>query len=119
MKAHFMEPLRCSRMKMKNQILCLTVLFCLSVFARSDVVDPSRRITWAAGVPGGVPIWPTAINVKNAPYNAKGDGVSDDTAAINAALVNCAAGSAVLLPAGNYFLSNTITIKKAKVLRVA
>lgn len=44
----------------------------------------------------------TWINVKNAPYNAKGDGSSDDYAAISAALSACPSGGTVYLPAGTY-----------------
>lgn len=44
------------------------------------------------------------INVRQAPYLAVGDGVADDTAAINAALAACAAagGGIVLIPPGTY-----------------
>lgn len=47
------------------------------------------------------------INVKAAPYYAKGDGVTDDTAALRAAI---AAGSKVFLPAGTYRISGTLTL---------
>lgn len=50
------------------------------------------------------------LNVKNAPYNAKGDGVSDDSVplqqAIDAAATN--PGSIVFLPRGTYFHSVAI-----------
>lgn len=47
------------------------------------------------------------INVKSAPYNAKGDGVTDDSAAIQAA-ANAAQAASVALyfPAGTYLVSN-------------
>lgn len=47
------------------------------------------------------------INVKNAPYNAKGDGVSDDSVPIQQALDAAATspGSIVFLPRGTYFHS--------------
>lgn len=46
------------------------------------------------------------FNVKTAPFNAKGDGVTDDTAAIRAALV-AGAGKVVYFPPGNnYKVSN-------------
>lgn len=52
------------------------------------------------------------INVKNAPYNAQGDGVTDDSAAIQAA-VNAASarpGSTVYFPIGTYFHSAAINV---------
>jgi hypothetical protein len=52
------------------------------------------------------------INVKGPPFNAKGDGVSDDTAALNAALAAASAGGGgtVYLPAATYRIDGQITI---------
>ena len=47
------------------------------------------------------------FNVRSAPYNAKGDGVTDDVRAIQSAIeaaVQAGPGNTVLLPAGNYYL---------------
>jgi hypothetical protein len=52
------------------------------------------------------------INVKNAPFNAVGDGTTDDTAAIQAAL-NAAAGRNVYVPAGTYRITSTLTYEPA------
>ena len=51
------------------------------------------------------------VSVKDAPYNAKGDGVTNDTAAIQAAInaVSAAGGGTVLVPAGNYRLNSGLT----------
>lgn len=49
------------------------------------------------------------INVKNAPYNAKGDGVTDDTAAIRKALSDFPNGNKIIyLPNGTYLVSNQL-----------
>ena len=51
------------------------------------------------------------VSVKDAPFNAKGDGVTNDTAAIQAAIdfVEAAGGGTVYLPAGNYIVNkNTL-----------
>lgn len=71
-----------------------------------------RQAAWQGnvGIPGGIPVYPIGINVKNAPYNAYGDGVHNDTAAIQAAVNNCSNRTAVYLPTGTYLVSNTITI---------
>ena len=84
----------------------------------SQILPDDRRIDWVAGISGGIPYYPVSINVKNAPYNAKGDGISDDTAAIKLAVANCPAGTAIYLPEGTYRLTSVILIdRKSIVLR--
>lgn len=49
------------------------------------------------------------INVKNAPYNAKGDGVTDDTEAIQQALSDYPNQNKIIyLPKGTYLVSNQL-----------
>jgi hypothetical protein len=55
-----------------------------------------------------------SINVKN--FNAVGNGIADDTAAIQAAI---AAGNDVFFPAGTYLITSNITISANRVLRFA
>ena len=51
----------------------------------------------------------TVFNVQAFPFNAAGDGIADDTGAIQAALNAAAvAGGIVLLPPGTYFVSATL-----------
>ena len=54
-------------------------------------------------------------NVKDAPYNAQGDFVTDDTAAIQAAIDAMVAsgvkGAALYIPVGAYNISDTLTIR--------
>jgi parallel beta-helix repeat protein len=50
----------------------------------------------------------TIYNVKNAPYNATGDGSTDDTTAVQAAITACGtSGGTVYFPAGTYMVNTT------------
>ena len=82
----------------------------------SDIIPAARRITWQglAGVPDGIP-HRTAIfaSVKDAPYRAVGDGVTDDTSAIQAAINACPANQVVYIPAGTYRINTRLTFNKS------
>jgi hypothetical protein len=52
------------------------------------------------------------VNAKDAAYGAVGDGVADDTAALQAALT-AAAGKTLFIPAGTYKITSTLTIPTA------
>lgn len=58
------------------------------------------------------------INVRLPPYNAKGDGQSDDTDAIQTALAaaGSAGGGVVYLPAGTYVFRRPVTMRKSGVI---
>ncbi len=75
----------------------------------TGVVPPSDLIVrhvWGDDFPS----WqsPGAVNVKDAPYNAKGDGVTDDTHAIQKAIDE---NEIVIVPAGLFRISRTIDLK--------
>lgn len=55
------------------------------------------------------------INIKD--FGAKGDGVTDDTASIQAALDACPVGGAVLIPFGQYMITDTLSVSKAISIR--
>jgi hypothetical protein len=76
--------------------------------------DPQGRVSGvtvqplSAGLPSG---W---INVKSAPYNALGNGVADDTAAIQAAInaltqTGTARGGTIYFPPGSYLCSGSLS----------
>ncbi len=53
------------------------------------------------------------VDVKQPPYGAKGDGVADDTAALQRAInENTGRGRFIYLPAGTYLISQTLTWPK-------
>lgn len=54
------------------------------------------------------PLSTTVYNVKSAPYNATGDGSTDDTTAVQAAITACGtSGGTVYFPAGTYMVNTT------------
>lgn len=59
------------------------------------------------------------INVRSPPYNATGDGVTDDTNAIQQALndVGKMGGGIVFAPEGNYLIASQLTLPAATVLK--
>ena len=71
----------------------------------TDVTGKLAVTAGACGTGGGDSSG-TYLNVKDSPYNATGDGVTDDTAAIQAAL-NAGAGT-VFVPAGTYVISQLV-----------
>ncbi len=74
----------------------------------SGIIPASRRIEWKAGVPGGIPdAPPISRNVKD--YGAVGDGSRDDTQAFKNA-ISGAEHMAILIPAGTYKLTDTLSI---------
>jgi hypothetical protein len=82
-----------------------------------SILPDDRRMEWKPGIPGGIPSYRGFANVKNPPYGAKGDGLADDTAAIQKALDDCPEGKAVLCPAGSYRLTAPLKITRGIVLR--
>ncbi|WP_328657859.1 right-handed parallel beta-helix repeat-containing protein [Streptomyces sp. NBC_00334] len=72
----------------------------------------ARDADSAAAATGSVRDW---LNVKD--FGAKGDNVTDDTAAIQAALDACLMGGIVYLPAGGYRTSAPLTIPPAVTLQ--
>lgn len=77
-----------------------------------------RKIDWSPGILGGIPEnYTLCANVKNSPYNAVGDDLTDDTAAFQSALAACGAGTYVYVPAGTYKLTSGLSIPNGVLLK--
>jgi hypothetical protein len=77
-------------------------------------IPDDRRIPWNPGIPDGIPSRTEICATIDA---ALGDGETDATSAIQAALDACPEGQVVLVPAGSYRLTDALHIKKGIVLR--
>jgi Pectate lyase superfamily protein len=96
---------------MKIRELVLFALICNPLVVFGQLIPADRRIDWAAGVRGGIPTRTTPlINVRLAPYNATGNGVTDDRAAIQRAIDAAREGEVVFLPAGTYLVGDQLRI---------
>ncbi len=94
--------------------LLSTILF--NAHLNAELVPADRMAPWAdAGLPGGIPTYSVGVNAIN--YGAVGDGVADDTAAIQAAIDACPQGQAVYLPDGDYYLTDTLHVPSQVVIR--
>lgn len=82
----------------------------LAATSGAGLVGFSHAITYPSGTLGKK--GRDTVSVKDAPFNAKGDGVTDDTAAFQAA-INYATSSgnkAIYIPGGNFLLTSQLTI---------
>jgi len=82
--------------------------------AQTSSTPPVRRVAPAKPAPA------VMLNVREAPFSAKGDGTTKDTAAIQAALDRCGVlgGGEVLVPEGNY-LVGSLQLRSKTMLRFA
>ena len=80
-------------------------------------IPAARRTTWSPGIPGGIPSRTTICATVNA--STYGNGTTDATSAIQAAIDGCPEGQVVVLPAGSYRTTSNLNIAKGIVLRGA
>ncbi|KAL4457378.1 hypothetical protein ABPG75_012243 [Micractinium tetrahymenae] len=89
--------------------------------AQRTYLPPGRGFDWSLSAykegREAVPDPPVAINVKA--FGARGDGVADDTAALQAALQaaqQSQQGGVIFLPAGTYILSRPLVVTRSNVV---
>jgi len=103
-------------MHLKSFFVLLPLFISVKVFSQ-DIVSSDRRINWKPGIPGGIPVYPVGVNIKD--YGAVGDGNTDDSQALKDAIAACAESTAVFIPSGTYKITDRIDIRKSIVLRGA
>ncbi len=101
-------------MSLSNGIIQISLLLTLASSSLSDPLPKSRRITWDAGIPGGIPDVSVKANVMS--FGAAVDGKTDDWPAFQAA-IDAVDSGAVLIPEGVYRLASGLKIGKSVVLR--
>lgn len=78
----------------------------LAYFLDTDALDGAYAAVTRTGSPA-VGQGELTINVRDAPYGAVGDGSTDDTAAIQAAITATAPGGTCYLPPGTYLVTSS------------
>ena len=82
----------------------------------TGLFDTDYTIDWSdAGIIGGIPTVPNAINVLN--YGAVGNGVTNNLVAFQNALAAAQPGQAVFVPAGTYAINGSLKMPEGVVLR--
>ena len=92
--------------------------------AQGTIIPADRLITWQGnvGVPGGIPnrtniFCNVKVSIPGTSIVAKGDGITDDTAAIQTALNLCPSNQVVYLPRSTYYVSSTLFLKNGYTVR--
>lgn len=91
-------------------IRVLLILLASSLVAVGAMLPSDRTISWSPGVEGGIPNRTNMhcnvkVSIPGTTNLAVGDGVTDDTAAIQSAINNSTNGTYIYFPAGRYRLS--------------
>lgn len=102
-------------------IVVLGLLLSITHSVPGQIIPSDRQIEWNPGIsidqesPDGIPVYPNGVNVMD--FGAKGDGITDDSKAIQSAVNACPEFHAVYFPEGDYKIANTIMVAKPIVIR--
>jgi len=105
---------------MTDALKTILLLVAVAGYGLADPLPKDRRIIWEPGLPGepgtpgGIPHVPIVANVTS--FGVKGDGLTDDAPAFQAA-IDATDSGAILIPEGSYRLASGLTIGKSIVLR--
>jgi len=102
-----------------SAIAAAMVLIVQALPAGADILPPERRTTWNPGIPDGIPVRTMVCATVNA--STYGNGTTDATSGIQAAINACPVGQVVQLSAGDFLVDGPqpIFINKGIVLRGA
>lgn len=92
----------------------ILILLLATLTASATIIQPSRRITWDPGIPGGIPFRTTINTTLNAIDNT---GATDVRASIQSALDACPSNQVVKLPAGTFKIVGKLSIPTGVTLR--
>jgi hypothetical protein len=95
------------------RLVIIALLFIVGLTSFGQIIPADRLTTWTpgvtVGVPGGIPnrtaIFVNLLTTANGNYKCYGDGVHDDTGAINNAINDCPAGEVIYAPAATYLIT--------------
>jgi hypothetical protein len=87
--------------------------------AVAEIIPANRRMNWVpgvtVGVPGGIPNRTNIfVNVKttvDSRYRCAGDGVTDDSLRLQAAMVACPSNQVIYVPAGTYIINQRVLVQ--------
>ena len=104
-----------------RRFLIVGLLLCLpgvsAAQVSTSIVPAPGRTTWSPGVTTGIPARTTVCATVNA--STYGNGSTNATSGIQAAINGCPAGQVVMLSAGTFLVNNYIIISKSITLRGA
>lgn len=91
----------------------ISLLLCLGLTAPAAIyqLPGARTNDWTlAGVSNGIPTYASGLTVTASPFNAAGDGVTDDWGAIDSAITNSTDYTTINMPAGTYRITKDLLL---------